>query len=125
MKQAKLSLMILIVCLISVPAMAVEVSEEWLETVKVQIESLQRQVDLLTVEIEQTERQLDIYRQINNAQKGFYAGGGGSYTFGKANYPIGINAMLQYKFDRWALYTIGGYANGLFIGAGGIIKIGR
>ena len=125
MKLLKVLLPILMICLGSSLAPAAEVSDEWLETVKVHIESLQAQVDLLTVEVNQAERQLDIYRQKYNSQKGFYGGGGASYSFLGATYPIGVNGMLIYKFDRWGLYATGGYANGLYIGAGGVIKIGR
>lgn len=118
-------MLILMICFMAIPMMAAEISDEWLLAVKTHIESLQKQVDLLTVEVNQAERQLDIYRQKYNSQKGFYGGGGASYSFLGATYPIGVNGMLQYKFDRWALYMTGGYANGLYIGAGGIIKIGR
>ncbi len=131
MKRVKILLLIFVIFSIMLPIYGIEVPDEWywkaietLEKSEKHREDLQGQVDLLTVELNQTERQLDIYRQKYNAQKGFYGGGGASYSFLGAKYPIGVNGMLQYKFDRWALYMTGGYANGLYIGAGGIIKIG-
>jgi hypothetical protein len=111
--------------LVSIPAIAAEVSDEWLEAVKAHIESLQKQVDLLTVEVNESDRRLDYYRQKYESQKGFYAGGAATYSFFNATYPIGVSGIAMYKFDRWGIYTTGGYANGLFVGLGGIVKIGR
>ncbi len=125
MKRVIGLLMILMICLVSNLVLAAEVSDEWLVAVKVHIESLQEQIDLLTVEVNEADLLLDSYRQKYESQKGFYGGGGASYSFLGATYPIGVNGMLMYKFDRWGLYATGGYANGLYIGAGGMIKIGR
>ncbi len=147
MKRLMSLLIVLTICLIPVPLLApnppgIWVTEEWyneaIETIEWRIEAeevleqlrdhiilLQDQVNLLTgevgiltTELNETDIRLDIYRQKYNAQKGFYAGGG-------IIYPIGINAIALYKFDRLGLYINTGYTTGFYVGAGGMIKIGR
>lgn len=104
-------------CLVSIPIIAVDVPEEWLIEVKTHIEDLQAQVDLLTVELNETEKMLDIYRQREKAQQGWYVGG-------NVTYPLGANAIGMYKFKRWGWYATGGYNNGFNIGTGIMVKIG-
>ena len=118
MKRAKVLLLILTLCLVSSPVLAAEVSDEWLAEVVEHISTLQAKVDSLIAELNATDVRLDYYRQRYNAQKGLYVGGA-------ATYPIGINGMALYKFERWGLYSVAGYQNGFYIGLGGVFKIGR
>jgi hypothetical protein len=95
-----------------------EQSRDHIIALQNQVDLLMDEINILTVELNETDMRLDMYRQKYNSQKGFYAGGG-------ATYPLGVNAMMLYKFDRLGLYVNTGYTTGFYVGAGGIIKIGR
>jgi len=118
-------LMILIVCLVATPLIAVEVSDEWLESIKDQLTYLQGEVNALTEELNDKDLLIDAYRQALEETEYRLDQQTGWYLGGNVTYPWGGEAIAQYKFERWGPYLLGGYTQDVHIGLGVLIKVGK
>ena len=124
--------LILSVCLITLPIYAIEVPDEWyhgtieaLERADEQIAELQGEVFALTEELNDKDMLIDAYRQALEETEYRLDQQTGWYLGGNVTYPWGGEAIAQYKFKRWGPYLLGGYTQDVHIGLGVLIKVGK